>query len=329
MYDSSKENETTLKRLAAEVLGIYGITPVDIKLIQGGSIKTVWKVRTDKSVLCLKRLKQTMDKALFSVNAQIHVKKSGGFVPGVIGDKNGQVIVNHKEQLFVLYEWIDGRDLNFQNQADLCMAVKGLADFHIATKGYIPVDGSRISSKVGRWPDQYLSMKRRMSEWDGYDAAVDSMAAKALEMLKSSEYGRMTGDSGSDVIVLCHQDYGRGNAILADKSLYVIDLDGVTFDLPARDIRKIIGKNAENNGRWQPSKIKEILDWYTEVNPMSMEEKNVLFIDLMFPHWYFGLVKNLFQGGKQVKKSEIDRMARFEADKVPVIQELIDNLSRE
>jgi spore coat protein I len=38
--------------------------------------------------------------------------------------------------------------------------------------------------------------------------------------------------------VLCHQDYGKGNALLTDEGVMVIDLDNVSFDLPARDLRK-------------------------------------------------------------------------------------------
>jgi spore coat protein I len=50
---------------------------------------------------------------------------------------------------------------------------------------------------------------------------------------------------GSDAPVLCHQDYGKGKRLTHSRGgVYVIDLDGVTFDLPSRDLRKIIGKNS-------------------------------------------------------------------------------------
>lgn len=58
-------NEKELKTLAAQVLSEYNIIPKEVSIIQGGSIKTVWKFESNKGVFCLKRLKQTLDKALF------------------------------------------------------------------------------------------------------------------------------------------------------------------------------------------------------------------------------------------------------------------------
>lgn len=328
--------------IANNVLKEYGIVPDSVSVIQGGSIKTVWKVSSGGVPYCLKRLKHTIDKALFSVNAQVHVKYSGGLVPGVYPNMHGEPITHYNGQLFVLYEWIAGKDLNFNVPADLRMAVRGLAKFHLASKGYQAVEGARVSTKLGKWPDQYTSMSRKLTAWkelaegsypspalSAYLQHVDRMLAladKALAALDGSDYKKLTEQGGtngskkpsdqvSDRIVLCHQDYGKGNALAVGSSVYVLDLDGVTYDLPARDLRKIIGKNAERHNRWSAEAISEILGWYTEINPMGAEEMEVLYADLLFPHWFYGLVKNLFQNGKALKASEIEKTALLESSK--------------
>lgn len=327
-----------LDSIASAVLKEYGIVPENIAVIQSGTIKTVWKLRTSGRTLCLKRLKQTIDKAQFSVNAQIHIKNAGGLVPGIVKSARGQPIVEYNGQLFVLYEWINGADINFGNKADQKLAVQGLARFHIASRNYKPDEVSRVSTKLGKWPEQYRSMKDRMTAWkqiaqsngsqQGYAAylkftdPVLSIAESALAHIAGSGYAELTRD-GSGSIVLCHQDYGKGNAIATPSGIYVLDLDGVTFDLPARDLRKIIGKLAENKGQWQLSSINEITGWYSEINPLSANEKEVLYIDLLYPHWYFGLVKNLFQNNKQLKASEIERAARLEESKLSVLNALL------
>ncbi|MGI6667897.1 MAG: CotS family spore coat protein [Acetivibrionales bacterium] len=337
--DNTNNAKIDTQALAVEVLKEYGIIPENLALIQGGSIKTVWKLAAKKNRYCLKRLKQTYDKALFSVNAQIHIKNSGGKVPGVILNIHGRPITEYNGQLFVLYEWIDGNDLNFSNPADLKLAVQGLADFHVSTRDYVPDLQSRISTKLGRWPEQYASMRDRMAGWKEislkksalschasyltYIEPVVSMANHAIDLLARSQYMALTGE-GSRSIVLCHQDYGKGNALHANDGIYVLDLDGVTFDLPARDLRKIIGKNAENTGKWSPETILRILGWYTEKNPLNKDEIEVLFIDMIFPHWFFGLVKNLFQKGKPLKPSEIERIGRLEISKEKVLEKLLE-----
>jgi spore coat protein I len=325
----------SLEKLASEVLERYGIVPESMAVIQSGAIKTVWKFKANGRLLCLKRLRQTLDKALFSANAQIHIRKSGGLVPGILPDKNGQPVVQYGDQLFVLYEWINGTDLNFGNPADLKQAVQGLARFHIASKGYQPGEEARVSSKLGKWPEQYASMKNKLALWKetalgglsqpayaSYARCVDPMlrlADQAIDLLGRSEYGVLTG-KGSGSVVLCHQDYGKGNAIAAGNGVYVLDLDGVTFDLPARDLRKIIGKIAENKGQWQAGSIRDIMAWYTEIHPQNEEERAALYTDLLFPHWFYGLVKNLFQGAKPLKAAEIERIAKLEEAKVPVLK---------
>lgn len=338
LADTANTANMSLDKIAKDVLMSYGIKPDSIRVVQSGSIKTVWKISAAGKQLCLKRLRQTMDKAQFSVNAQIYIKRSGGLVPGIILDKNNRPIVQYNDQLFVLYEWIDGKDLNFGNPAEFKQAVQGLARFHIATKGYKPDNGVRVSSKLGKWPEQYASMKAKLAAWKEIAAANPSIASnqayikyctsminianQAIEKLSQSEYGRLAA-SGSTSVVLCHQDYGKGNALAAGNDVFILDLDGVTFDLPARDLRKIIGKQAENRGQWQAATINDIIGWYSEVNPLSSAEKNTVYIDLLFPHWFYGLVKNQFQGGKTLRASEIERIARLEEAKVPILNAIM------
>ncbi|MCX7924100.1 MAG: CotS family spore coat protein [Clostridia bacterium] len=327
-------SNSDLNRLAAEVLKKYGIVPESIAVIQGGSIKTVWKVKAKGRLICLKRLKQSYDKVLFSAYAQKYIKEARGNVAALIPDKAGELVVQHEGELFAVYEWLDGRDLNFSNSSDIQAAIQGLARFHIASKGYKPPQDARVSSKLGKWPEQYGSMRNRMAEWKkvsgsksgvAYHATylkyVDSMldlADNALNLLEKSSYQKLTQPE-SPAIVLCHQDFGKGNAVLGNNGVDVIDLDGVTFDLPARDLRKIIGKQAENKGAWEASTINSIVGWYGQVNPMSASEKEVLYIDLLFPHWYFGLVKNLFQNDKPLKPAEMEKIARLEQSKVSLL----------
>lgn len=334
------EDSNSLVKLALDVLKNYDITTSAVTVVQSGSIKTVWKIRTGSETLCLKRLKQTYDKALFSVNAQVYIKNKGGNVPEIMFNINNQPITIYNDQLFVVYDWLNGRDLNFGISKDLESAVKGLAKFHMFSKGYKPVENARTSSKLGKLPEQYASMKSKFSEWKAvaegnasaphhstYLKYADSMiaiAGRAIELINKSSYDSLTGP-GSDSVVLCHQDYGKGNALMTDNGIYVLDLDGVTFDLPARDLRKIIGKQAENKNHWSVCLINEVIDWYTQINPMDEKEKHVLYIDLLFPHWFFGLVKNIYKSNKAVKPAKIEKICKLEQYKVPILDSLLQN----
>ncbi|NLX92081.1 MAG: CotS family spore coat protein [Firmicutes bacterium] len=327
----------SLNNLARNVLLQYDIDPDKISVIQNNGLKTVWKITQGPESKCLKRLKQNKEKALFTVGAQIYIAQAGGAVPQVYLNREGNPVTEYMEQIFVLYEWIEGRDFSFARPADLRLALEGLAKFHVSSRGYTAPEGAKVSSKLGRWPHQYESMMSRMLKWKNeaaaktenavyksycrYIDAIAEMGNKALEALLKSSYSKLT-DIAPEQSALCHQDYGEGNAILQGDTVYVLDLDGITYDLPVRDLRKIIGKRMEKLGRWDKKVIEDILLWYEKNNELSSEEKELLKIDLLFPHRFFGTVKNLFKKNKVLAPGEIIRIGEFELAKTDVLNDL-------
>ncbi len=331
-----QQNASMLVELAQNVLLDYGIAPEGLEIIQNKGLKTIWKFSHNGATMCLKRLRHSEEKALFSVYAQIYIHDNGGNVPGVILNSAGSAITRRGEQLFVVYSWIDGRDLNFDNPRDLGMAVEGLGRVHKVSIGYTPPERARVSSKLGKWPAQYKSMRTKLSEWKElsrqkaqpqygcYLKCVDGVidiADRAIGAIHSSGYGPLTSMEFKQC-PLCHQDYGKGNALLSGGDVCVLDFDGVTHDLVARDLRKIIGKQMEDGGGWRQDRIDEIIGWYENGNKLSDEEKEILTVDLLFPHWFFAEVKDLFKKNKAIASNKIERAAKFEQSKLSVLRGL-------
>lgn len=325
-----------LIEIANKVLSKYNITPENTKIIQNEGLKTLWKFTHNNEIMCLKRLRHSKDKATFSVNAQLYIYNNGGNVPKVYLNFEGQPITEYMGQIFVLYEWINGRDLNFTRPLDFNLGLEGLAKFHKVSKGYVAPEGARVSFKLGKWPEQYKSMRNRMIKWKeqakvniskpsyssylNYIDYIIELCNKAINDLQKSSYDVLTGIKFQESS-LCHQDYGTGNAIVSTNGVYVIDLDGVTYDSPVRDLRKIIGKRAEKHGKWERADIETILQCYEKSNKLSPEEKDVLKIDLMFPHWFFGTVKNIFLKNKLVNPGKIAKIANLEQSKLSVLNQ--------
>lgn len=327
-----------LEEIARTVLAQYDVKPGKIQVIQQGGIKTVWKAFTGNNTLCLKRLKQTEEKALFSVEAQRYIKSKGGNVPGVVVNKSQEAITSFNNELFVLYEWIEGKPLNFDKKEDFAAAMEGLARFHKFSKWYQPPESARVSTKLAKWPDQYRSMLNRLSEWKAvsyqkagtavYDAYLEwvdpilELGERAIRYLESSDYSSLsTPDSQS--VVLCHQDYGKGNALLTPDGVWILDMDGATFELAARDLRKVILKTMENQSKWHEETMTEILSWYEKANPLSAEERKMVYIDTLFPHSFFGTVKNQFIKNKPVKAMSVEKIGKLEMSKVNSLESLI------
>lgn len=326
--------------LADEVLSNYDIKAENTKIVQSGGIKTVWKMDTSTGPVCLKRLRKTEEEAIFSVNAQHYLAVKGAKVPAICPTKTGNLYVNRNGEIFVLYEWLKGNSIRMDSKReDLARAIAGIAEFHRDSAGYLPPEGCKGSSKLGRWPHYYESMKNRLINWKALAAArpndpmckiftanVDffvELAEKAGALLAASAYKEWVEEielKGN----LCHQDYGDGNALWTDAGIYVLDLDGVTYDLPARDLRKIIMKRMVKKGSWNTELINDITGWYTAVYPLTPEQLRVLYIELLFPHEFHNTAKNPFLKQKITGPEKIAEAVKLEKQKIAMLLKLLD-----
>lgn len=322
--------------VANTVLLGYGKKAAEIKIMQSGGIKTVWKIKADGEALCLKRLRHSKEKALFSINAQKHMVRKGARVPGIFPTLDGEDYIEFQGHLFVLYEWIEGRNILLSR--DLKNALEGLAQFHVDSAGYIPPAGCRVSTKLGGLGNYYRSVLKRFHEWQesslvrpqhtvcrAYLNEISEMAEVGMDcvkLLELSDYSHWVKDI-SQRGNLCHQDYGDGNALIAPDGVYVLDLDGVTFDLPSRDLRKVIIKIMSGRNRWDREKLKEMLDWYEKINPLDDGKRRVLYIDLLFPHELHDTAKNYFIKEKSIKPNEISLTCTVARRKIEMLSRLI------
>lgn len=312
------------------IMARYGRSVERFRTVQAGGPKMVWKVETGEGTLCLKRLRLPADRAAFSVSAQAHMAAQGGPVLPVLPAQDGRLWVEEEGQVFVLYPWMDGRPARFRLQADLEAAARALAAFHQASLGYEPPAGSRVSSKVGRWPHHYRSLRERLEQWKeaaaarpqhpfhkAYLAVADEAidrARRAEEALERSAYADLSA-AGTAASALCHQDYSEGNTLVSGDRVWVLDLDNVTFDLPARDLRKLLVKLMDGPAGWREPVARTVLETYQAVAPLAPEVLELLAIDLLFPHPIHDAAKNWFQNGKPEPPSRLLEVLPFERSK--------------
>ncbi|MFZ5827513.1 MAG: hypothetical protein ACOY94_24690 [Bacillota bacterium] len=92
---------------------------------------------------------------------------------------------------------------------------------------------------------------------------------------------------------IAHQDYGWSNGQLGpDGKVWIIDLDGVAFDLTFRDLRKLITGTMDDRGDWDLGWMQTMIDAYQEANPIDRQSKQVMLIDMLLPNEFYKLVKD-------------------------------------
>lgn len=315
-----------------------GLEVNQLTIIQSGGIKTIWKMETPQGPMCLKRIRKSIPSVQFTTAAQQYLYNKGALVAKIIPTHDGSLFFVHEGYALALYQWIDGSDLEMDEDAEhLAYGLKGLARFHLDSVGYVPPADCEVSSRMGVWPDHYQKLIEELSKWkkvaqgeqtpfhEAYLKTVDDMLAmanKALQLLQSSFYAEWVSQIGNHGY-LCHQDYGSGNALLSGEDVYILDLDNLTYDIPLRDLRKLIVKRMDELQQWDYDELKRILSCYESVFPLTDAQRRILYIDALFPHEFHGSSKNPFKKGKKAEAKKILEAYEFEMKKAALIDRLL------
>ncbi len=323
------EMQEKLIKIAQLLLPNWELNVQSVEVIQGGQMTLVWKLMTGEGPKCLKRILRPEKKAVFSIHAQDYLAKKGMRVPGIIPNKDGNLYTKHGPFLFVVYEWIEGRPFELTVPEDLQWMMKGLADYHTESIGYVPPPLAPVFSKLGKWPKHYIKRCQQMETWkliaerspddpfcQLYLNEIDPYIASGKETLKKlqeSYYPEWVRHCKKQPN-LCHQDYGTGNTLLSEEQIWIIDLDTTTFDLPIRDLRKVIIPLMGDTGTWDQALFDLMLAAYEENAPLTPEQKNVMYIDMLFPYELYETVSERFGRKNDILPEEL--LDAFEYEKL-------------
>lgn len=311
---------------------------LDIEVIQGGGIKTIWKIETSEGTVCLKRIRKSIPIVKFTTAVQDYLFSKGALVAGIIPTKEDELFFVHEGYALVLYRWIEGSDLDMEKvEEHTFTGLKGLAQFHKDTVGFVAPSDYETYDRMGVWPEHYEKMLLEMKLWKTeseqqttafhqlYVSLADEMidmAEQALQLLTASCYSEWVQEIGK-YGYMCHQDYGKGNALQTVKGVYVLDLDNVAYDIPLRDVRKLIAKRLEKVGSWDLAEMERLISCYESGFPLTQSQKQIIFIDLLFPHKFYGYVKSPFKKGEIGEEKKLLKGYQVEVDKMPALRQAL------
>ncbi|MFG6117165.1 CotS family spore coat protein [Halobacillus sp. MO56] len=318
---------------------VQSMTVMATKPLKGGAI---WKIETDKGPFSLKLLHRRPTQSKFSLGAQEYlVKEKQAKVPAIIKTKNGENYVEMGGKLWFVAEWVETlRPLpdDLEGTKRLCST---LGTFHKLSKGYIPPEDAETVSRLHRWPRTYERIDKKMDWFRDIANVYKEMPASAtilsvLDMfqqqareaqtrLENSCYPDILA-RGTEDACLVHQDYGWSNAQLADDGMWVIDLDGVSYDIVIRDLRKLIIDRMHAIGRWDIDWIREMIRAYHQANPITDEVFDMLMIDLSLPNQFYKTIKYIVYSPTTFMTEALDQELQFlvelDKQKWPVLDQL-------
>ncbi|GFR37141.1 hypothetical protein PRECH8_04370 [Insulibacter thermoxylanivorax] len=333
-----------LEALARQVMTRYEMSVSEMTLItakpdKGGAI---WRIMTDQGPRSIKVLHREPNRSLFSIAAQDYLVKQGARVPSLIETRSGEQYVNAGGKSWIVTEWIEPLEpvskVDIAGVQELC---RGLGEFHRLSRGYEPPFGAIKASRLYRWSKHYEKIMAKLQWFEDiaetyaeYPASnrllsmlpqVKAEAQDYYMMFRDSAYERMIA-KGEPYWGLAHQDYGWSNGQMGPGGIWIIDLDGVAYDLPIRDLRKLITSTMVDNGGWDLEWIRSMIAAYSEGNPIDREIFELLWIDMAFPNEFYKHVKEVVYEPELFIPTELEPilqvMQNVEMNKWDVLNEL-------
>lgn len=324
------------------ILGHYNIKVLSTKSESYKDKKGVWWVQTPEGYKILKKVSNSESTLKFILSAVEHLTKNGVCIPKVNKTTDNQDYVNINGTCYVLSDAIEGRNPGYSSARELEKIVRGLAIFHKASRGFVPPSDSKPKFHLGLWVEDYQNQISDMEAFYKNELSSQTVdligklvikefpgicerARDSIEALQGDDYRQWVIDA-KEAVCLCHQDFAAGNLILCPSGeLYVLDTDSITFDLPARDIRKLLNKIMKKQGQWDMELTQRILSYYQLENPLTRSQWSVVKYDLMFPHLFIGAMNKYYYRRDSewtVDKyyQRIKEMSAFEKTIKPVLE---------
>ncbi|WP_416150585.1 CotS family spore coat protein [Salipaludibacillus sp. HK11] len=333
-----------IEDMALEVVKEYDMSVHHMEVITTKEDKggLIWKIDTDKGPRSLKILHRRPSRSLFSIGAQeylVHEKKAR--IPVIIKTNQGETTVLKGGKIWFVAEWIEPLEQvseDLEGAKHLCRA---LGEFHFLSKGYKPPKGAEVASRLHRWPKTYQKVINKMEWFENIAQSYQEMpassvvlqhvdlfkqqAVNAKKRLDTSSYKELTA-RGNQFWGLVHQDYGWSNGQMGAEGMWIIDLDGVAYDLPIRDLRKLITGTMDDMGTWDVNWIIEMTEAYNETNPIEEDLYDMLLIDMSLPNEFYKNVKEMVYQPELFLDQElaalIETIVVTDQSKWPAIQEL-------
>lgn len=289
------------------ILEAFGLTDGRARLVTDNPKKPVWRVEHSGRAWFLKQMPYAAPRVEFIIAAARHLRRNGMPTPEPQAAADGRPYATSGDQVFVLFPEVHGEEVEM---GDARAVARALARFHRASEGFQPPPTAERQSALGDWP---RLMRKKLDHLDAFEriartrphgafeaaflSALPRMRAAAercLADLGGEAYQRST-EAAARLGVLTHQDFAPSNLLqAADGTLWVIDLDSIQHDVPARDLRKLLHKLLKKAWRFDAAAATRVVDAYKEERALSDDDVAVLWIDVRFPHLFTGIADKYF-----------------------------------
>lgn len=280
---------------------IYGLVPM----------KGVYLAKTNKGNKCLKKLNYGTQKLMYIYKAKEHIIKNGfDKIDRYEVTPTGIPYAVVNDDIYVVTNWIEGRECDFKKIDEIQKAAEALARFHISARGFIPEDNLKVRDDIGKLPNTFQKRlmtlnkmrdiarkNKKKTEFDMlYLSNVDfyiKLAQEATKSLDINSYAWVCEEAIREN-VLCHHDFTYHNILFDnDNNTYIIDFDYCKAEMQIYDLATLIVKSLKRLD-WNLDYARLIIETYSAIKPINKYEYDVLKTLLMFPQRFWRIANRYY-----------------------------------
>lgn len=317
-FEEDRQREREL--LAAYDLDIKLFNKLGVKIKQIVPERTYYRIETDKGFFCLKKMNCSFLDIYLMQEMVIHLKEHGfSNVSEIVRQSDGGLLLPYHGNEYYLTQWMDGRESDYLNLADIKEAAKALARFHLAAEGFSTGLNTTTRRLFGLWEEGFLQSlkeiiesKRRIAAdkessnlqlFMDYLDSCEKDTKHAINLLKSSSYIKLNARDEKQRGFI-HHDYGLHNIIHTfNGETFIGELEGAAFDIKMHDLGYLIFKLMRKKN-WDIEIAMNIINCYNEIFKLEKEDYEALSIYLSFPQDFKQFKKLYYLNNKDIEDQE-------------------------
>jgi CotS family spore coat protein len=287
----------------------------------------------------LKKMTFSAERLLFINGAKEHLASNGySNIDRYMLTHEGLPYFNFDNCNYTVADYIDGRELGFENDSDVQKAACALADMHRASRGYIPPEGCKVQDDLSKQPvyfrkrlDDIKKLKKQAKKGKGkfdylfmkYVEYFMKTGEETINAINESNYDSLVSQTREEGL-FCHHDYTHHNIISSENKISVINFDYCCFDLKVYDLANFIRRKMRKCS-WDIDKALLIIDAYAATEPLSDDDLAVMGLILKFPQKFWRVVNRYYNSRRSwSEKSYIAKLQEV-IDEVPQHKTFIEN----
>lgn len=298
-----------MKSLCSEVVRGFGY-----QLKSYNAFRNLYICTTDSGIKVIKSVANKIPSLLFQHSVKEHLYQNGfKYLDRFHLSLDKTPYYAYQGNIYVMTDWLEGRECDFNHLEDIKKAISTLADMHKLSKGLVPVEGSfakpydeDLSFVIKKRIREFHTIKKkikRQSHMSNFDLLFiknykkyEEYSQRALEWLEKMDYHQIKAKVEKEKYFY-HNDYTYHNLILVpDGSLFVTHFEQCRYGLPVYDLIYILKKIMKKH-KWDIKIASELLSIYTKKIDIS-EIKNILIGLLIFPDDFWKLCNRYYNSRK-------------------------------